>query len=912
MNLNTTIKELADLEIISNVLCNVCKYTGVETIGDLLNFHRKNGSFRFFLSRSMMFQQLVCLYSRFKVLETETSETSTCEIVDYSPVGIKDLPPTYHLSVSIDELYALGVISSRTYSGCVSSSLFTLSDIVCYKQAKGTFDSLDKLGKKSIFELEKIIEECGDLSSPEEVKPFLVKQGLNIARGFNDKFLSELGLLLTSEVEHATNAVKKYLLDSFPTAERFYAEMYANKDILKYVDGFSFDENLELFKIYERIAREILLWFSKNMVIKATYMDCFVVIQNKIRLGLPTIISEKRNYALLEQFNSFSKEKKEYIDSKFKAFCLANLSTRARTAIQLYFSNIQTVIRWFNGSKDEFVIEYAQTKHNVTYEELFDCIQEFKIRYWDLATYTEQQIVSRRFADAFPFLLSYQRDFVSAFLKDKGHLPLFFILSQFFKKSEDKNMQQYSMFYGLLEDRCWSIEEISKKFNCSKESVRHILRGKAVLKKCQIKTHFDWSIYDFSNINVVSENSSIYKIIKEEEGLKCGFNSFVALLRLTFPYDIIQINESYFAVREDVLNLCELTRFAKDVQKALQNKTTTLTFVSVLDYVQTWNSIDEQVRRIILSSASIVVLESLNVQMDNDGIVTIHPQKIDKENAIVKILEAVNTPLPLDDLLELLEKEYPDEKWTSDRVRFWVAKSSVIASLGKSKIYALKKWDGVFFGNIREFLVDALEKSEVPMHIDSLFEKVVKQFPDTNVRSLSSTMNNDQYHRFSAFENGYFGLSNRQYDDVYIPVAPEQRISFEKRLQMFYDFVMTYKRFPTSNSGELEESLCRWYTNVNKERVQLSENQKQAFDDLMEECSRNKYPQTGYEVAFLENCNRVKEIIMSNHRLPTRKEEPEVFNWLYKYKEKYEIYDDQRKDYFYDLLKFIQSYGFIL
>ncbi|MBE6331967.1 MAG: hypothetical protein E7070_06650 [Bacteroidales bacterium] len=641
-------------------------------------------------------------------------------------------------------------------------------------------------------------------------------------------------------------------------------------------------------------------------------MDCFEDIRRRLTLGLAKIEAEKCERAKLVQFNSFSREKIEYIDNKYKEFCLKRLSVRARRILPVCFGNVQTIIQWFEGSKDVFVLKFARTKHSLTFEEIFDCIQEFKNIYRNLANYTEQQIEAERYAEVFPFLLSYQRDFVSEFQKDKGHLPLFFILLQYFKKSEDKNIQQYSMFYGLLEDRCWSIEEISKKFNCSKESVRHNLKGKAVLKKCQIKPPFDWSIYDFSNNNVVSENSSIYKKIKEEECLKCDFKSFIALLILTFPYDIIQINESYFAVSEDVLNLCELARFAKDVQKALQNKTTTLTFVSVLDYVQTWNSIDEKARRIILYSASIVVLESLNVQMDNDGIVTIHPQKIDKENAIVQILEAVNTPLPLDDLLELLEKEYPDEKWTSDRVRFCVAKSSVIAALWKSKIYALKKWDGVFFGNIREFLADALKKSEVPIHIDSLFEKVVKQFPDTNVKSLSSTMNNDQYHRFSAFENGYFGLSDRQYDDVFIPVASEQRFSFERRLQMFQEFVETYKRFPVYNSGELEESLCRWYNNVCRGRAQISKSQKQSFDEYLEECRRNKYPQTGFEIAFMENCNRVKEIILTYHRLPTRKEEPEVFNWLYKYKEKYEVYEDQRKIYFQNLLKFIQSYGFSL
>ncbi len=912
MNANTSLKELSDLGVVSSLLCKICNSMRVETIEDLLNYHSKNGSFVVFLSRRGIFLQLVCLYSRVKCLENEITDSSLLDIEDYSPVGSKDLPSTYQLSTSIDEMFATGGLSVRAYYGCASSCLYTLSDIVCYKQKNGNFDSISKLGKKSVCEIERIIEEYGYTYSSEDVDDLLFKKGLDIARGFNVKFLSELWKQLSLEVETASCVVKKYLLDSFPSAELYYAEMYARKGAFQDVEGFSFDENIELYKIYERIASEILIWFSNNMVIKSVYMECFIIIQRNLKLELAKIEDEKYERAMLGQFNSFSNDKKEYIENKYKTFCEKRLSVRAQKMLPVYFGNIQTIIHWFNGSKDVFVLKYAKTKHSVTFEEIFDCIQEFKVSYWKLAKYSKQQIVSEGYSDVFPFLSSHQRDFVVNFLKEKGHLPLFFILLQYIKNSEEKNLQQYSMYYRLKEDRCWTTEEIAKRYDCTKERVRQNIRGTSVLEKCQIKSPFDWSIYDFSNNNVVSENSSIYKRIKEEECLKCEFISFVALLRLVLPYELVQIEESYFAVCEDVLNLCELSRFVKDVQKALEIKTTSVTVVSVLDYVQSRESVNNRVLRQILSAAAVVVLESLNVKMDNDGVVTIYPQKLDKEKAIVQVLETANAPLPLEELLELLEKKYPDEYWTADKVRFYASRSSEVAALGKSKIYALKKWDDVFFGNIREYLVHVLESSEVPMHIDSLYEKVVKQFPDTNAKSLSSTMNNDQYHRFSAFENGFFGLSDRQYDDGYILMPSEQRFSFEQRLQMFQDFVETYKRFPVSSSGELEGSLYRWYSRVSKGRVQTSIPQKQAFDNYLEECSRNKYPQTGLEVVFFENCNRVKEIILSNHRLPTKKDEPEVFNWLYKYKEKYEIYDDQRKDYYCELLKFIQSYGFIL
>ncbi|MBE6331968.1 MAG: hypothetical protein E7070_06655 [Bacteroidales bacterium] len=204
----------------------------IETIGDLLNYHSKNVSFIYFLSRRGIYSQLVCLYSRFKYIENDTSDSSHFEIEDYSPVGSKDLPSTYQLSTSIDEMFASGDLSVRTYSGCASSSLYALSDFVRYKQINGNFDSISKLGKKSVFEIEKIIEEYGSSYSSEDVEAALFKQGLYIARGFNDTFLSALWQLLTLEAETASSAVKKYLLDSFPSAEMYYAELFAKKKII--------------------------------------------------------------------------------------------------------------------------------------------------------------------------------------------------------------------------------------------------------------------------------------------------------------------------------------------------------------------------------------------------------------------------------------------------------------------------------------------------------------------------------------------------------------------------------------------------------------------------------------------------------------------------------------------------------
>ena len=423
---------------------------------------------------------------------------------------------------------------------------------------------------------------------------------------------------------------------------------------------------------------------------------------------------------------------------------------------------------------------------------------------------------------------------------------------------------------------------------------------------------FDWNNYDYSKEIIISKNSPIYIQTKEDECLKCDFLAYAALLRLVRPYVIICINDTFFAVKERIIDLFDIEKFAKVVQKATLTKSTTIEHISISDYVSSWDNIGKQFQQEIISATSLALSETLNIKLDEKGIVAIIPQKIDKGVAIVQALEIANRPLSLEELVDSLTSLYPEESWKAERVTYYARKSPDIALLGKSKCYALKKWEDVYFGSIRDLLIDILGKSEEPLHIDTLADMILQQFPNTNKKSISSTMNNDQYHRFAAFENGYFGLSERKYSDLFIPAVTEQKFSFEERFQMVLDFVEKYKRFPIFNSGELEGSLSRWLYRVSHNKTAITQDQKIQLDDFLNRYSNTRIPQTGLEVSFLERCERVKEIIQKKHRLPLSKEEPDIYSWLYKNKEKYEIYDDKRKMYFQDLLQFIHSFGFAL
>ena len=66
-----------------------------------------------------------------------------------------------------------------------------------------------------------------------------------------------------------------------------------------------------------------------------------------------------------------------------------------------------------------------------------------------------------------------------------------------------------------------------------------------------------------------------------------------------------------------------------------------------------------------------------------------------------------------------------------------------------------------------DLLVAELRGSHEPMHIDSLMEKVLLHYPKTNKRSVCWSMIADEKVRFVRFKNGYYGLTEKSYSDVY-------------------------------------------------------------------------------------------------------------------------------------------------
>lgn len=83
----------------------------------------------------------------------------------------------------------------------------------------------------------------------------------------------------------------------------------------------------------------------------------------------------------------------------------------------------------------------------------------------------------------FPYLTDDEFDFVTEHWQKFGFLPASFIAIRFVEKSDNRNLLIHRMYVGLGFDRKYSIEELAKEFNLTKETMRLILRKPGVLPR---------------------------------------------------------------------------------------------------------------------------------------------------------------------------------------------------------------------------------------------------------------------------------------------------------------------------------------------------------------------------------------------------------------------------------------------
>lgn len=130
---------------------------------------------------------------------------------------------------------------------------------------------------------------------------------------------------------------------------------------------------------------------------------------------------------------------------------------------------------------------------------------------------------------------------------------------------------------------------------------------------------------------------------------------------------------------------------------------------------------------------------------------------------IIEVMEDIKKPMTLNDICDALRNMQIRVPQNIESLRSSILSIEDVTAIGKTSTYALKKWENVRTGTIKQLVFDYLSKYADPVHISDITE-YVNQYRKTNNKNILSNLKLDKTSTFMFFRKGYVGLREKDYE----------------------------------------------------------------------------------------------------------------------------------------------------
>jgi len=805
----------------------------------------------------------------------------------------------FNLDTTIKELHELGIISVRTYNSLHHAGMETLGEILDNIETPMDLLNLRNFGRKSYTEIDAIlnqmIREHQDVV-PENKEAKFAALGETIIGIITDAY---------NEVTAGDTEVKAYLQAAYPQPCDMHELVMGDLDnMLVVVEEYTLNENLEIRHSYKKYIELVL---SKMEYTQKAENAIYVEYKRK-SLNL-AIKMENFSYEQISKY-FLSPIARDYLEKSYQAQLESILSVRSKNFAAKFLPHFEDLIKY----ADEPLASYRNIcpgqSMMKTLTEIFQFNQKFRREFDRVSKLSDDEIQTEFLKRDYPFLMNRQRLFVFDFIKEHNHAPMFFLMYHYLRLSENRSNKIYCLFHGIFDGKKRTYYEIADAMNLSRERVRQIVYGTIEVQESALANNDGWDYYnELFELPFIYEKTESYVRLKEAEHLPADFEVFASLVSLKADFKAEDV-EGHTVLTNNKYSDLKLTDCLDTLFSIIDAKYSTNTYIPIDSVLFT---VPEQLRPIIKELIKHITIEIYKVQITEDEKLYLPQNYIDISEELYDILAKKGEPMHVEDIFKVFKTRYPEHKYTEPlQIKSYLYKHKHIKAVGKTSCYALDNWESVYFGSIRDLLVDLLSASDVPLHIDNLYDGVTEHYPNTTKASIAATMEDENLQRFIEFEGSYFGLTSKDYPAEFVPASSIQRYRFEDRFQMFKEFIGTYRRFPSYNGGDKEASLMRWYYNVTTDVLSVTDEQREMLNDALRRYDELGIPRYATESEFLLKCQDVKDYIRQHHTLPTNREAPELYAWLRRSRENYDSYTDKRRQYMTDLLNYILSLGFCI
>ena len=803
----------------------------------------------------------------------------------------------FNLDTTIKELHELGIISVRTYNSLHYAGMDTLGEILNNIETPMDLLNIRNFGRKSYTEVDAILNQMireHKAVVPEQKEAKFAALGETIIGIITDAF---------NEVTAGDTEVKAYLQAAHPQPCDMHELVMGDLDnMLVVVEEYTLNENLEIRHSYKEFIELVL-----NKMEYTQEAENAIYVEYKRKSLNLAIKMENFSYEQISKY-FLSPIARDYLEKTYLAQLESSLSVRSKNFAAKFLPHFYDLIKYAEEPLASYRSICPGQSMMKTLTELFQFNQKFKREFDRVSKLSDDEIQTEFLKRDYPYLVSRQRQFVFDFIKENNHAPLFFLMLQYLRLSENKSNKIYCLLHGIFDGKKRTYYEIADAMNLSRERVRQIVYGTIEVQESALASNDGWDYYnELFDLPFIYERTEGYVRLKEVEHLTADFEVFASLVKLKANFKAEDV-EGHTILMNNKYSDLKLTDCLDTLYSIIDAKYSADTYVPIDSVLFT---VPEQLRPAMKELVKHITTEIYKVQITEDEKLYLPQNYIDIAEELYDILDKKGEPMHVEDIFKEFKTRYPDHKFTDPlQIKSYLFKHKHIKAVGKTSCYALDSWEGVYFGSIRDLLVDLLSDSDIPLHIDNLYDGVTEHYPKTTKASIAATMEDENFQRFIEFEGSYFGLTSKEYPAEFVPASSVQRYSFEDRFQMFKDFIETYRRFPSYNGGDKEASLMRWYYNVTTEVLSMTDEQRALFNDTLKRYDELGIPRYATESEFLLKCQDVKDYIRQHHTLPTNREAPELYAWLRRSRDNYDSYTDKRRQYMTDLLNYVLSFGF--
>lgn len=677
------------------------------------------------------------------------------------------------LDTSFRELHKTGRLSSRAYNCLRAGELNTPRDVLECFRPLSDLRRLRNLGKKCYAE---IVALLSDVSSRHEVTLDQLSRQLDesmdglvggMLRGAYDSLFQE------------ESNVTRYFQSIYPDVAALHkAVMEEEASLLLLNESFSFQENTEL--------RALTIDYLKGAMAEMRARE----LENK---QLYVLYQFKKNY--LSLYGAFSNtEKLRYFFSPTQRACLTHryeelksgLSIRARNLLDQAQLTQEDMVETLDVEK----MTYSRNSYvaaSKTADELFEFNMRLKAlfdRYWSL---NEEECKRELVRCQFPYFGEEACDLIFSHYMQYGFYPRLFILYQYMRQAATKSEQAYSWLSGIQDGKQHSVPEVAERFQLTRERVRQLADSKMIVCDTEIVQSDEWRHYGaLLSLPYIREQSQEWVTLCEREHLPVSFEVFCALIKLLgerhyvenlidrgtdwrshieYQYELVQLFGLSFIVNGGAFPSWDFGACVSGLERLVKQPHNEDMRVSMDELLP---GITGEEKANAASLIHFLATEGLQLTMDGEGNILLPRNHVDVPGVLYRILAEQGSPMSCQALLNRFKALHPDHFVSNvTQLKSYLYDHAHIKSIGKSGWFGLDSWEHVFYGTIRDLLVAELRGSHEPMHIDSLMEKVLLHYPKTNKRSVCWSMIADEKVRFVRFKNGYYGLTEKSYSDVY-------------------------------------------------------------------------------------------------------------------------------------------------